>query len=176
MDRDQEEEQSTSAGREQGNVRVVDRSIEKKGRGAMQAVHRREEAEASTRSWSPEAELGMRVEDIWGSLDEQQDQLSRSDRLNSLLRQHPRRVLPAHLEAVDRIVSAPVRNVDVAEDASWINRYIGIVEFAGIAVWLGSSTRFLLLLLNLLPSDDSCMDQSLFCCFLSLKRLRQEPR
>jgi hypothetical protein len=41
----------------------------------MQAARTREEqwpeAEASTRSWNPEAELGMRVEDIWDSLDEQ---------------------------------------------------------------------------------------------------------
>lgn len=36
----------------------------------------------------------------------------------------------------NRILSAPVRNVEAPEDASWIDRYIGIVEFAGIAVWL----------------------------------------
>lgn len=35
-----------------------------------------------------------------------------------------------------KIISAPVRDVDAAEDASWIDKYIGIVEFAGIAVWL----------------------------------------
>jgi len=35
-----------------------------------------------------------------------------------------------------KILSAPVRNVEAPEDASWIDRYIGIVEFAGIAVWL----------------------------------------
>ncbi|XP_020112017.1 SNF1-related protein kinase regulatory subunit gamma-1-like isoform X2 [Ananas comosus] len=34
------------------------------------------------------------------------------------------------------ILSAPVRNVDAPEDASWIDRYLGIVEFAGIAMWL----------------------------------------
>lgn len=34
------------------------------------------------------------------------------------------------------ILSAPVRNLKAPADASWIDRYIGIVEFAGIAVWL----------------------------------------
>ncbi|KAL6839959.1 hypothetical protein ACP4OV_029769 [Aristida adscensionis] len=108
----------------------------------------------SARSWSPEAEIGMRVEDIWDSLDE--PQLSRGDKLNSCFDSIPVASFPhtfsgAHLveipsdatlaEAVDilhrnRIISAPVRNVDAPEDASWIDRYIGIVEFAGIAVWL----------------------------------------
>lgn len=35
-----------------------------------------------------------------------------------------------------KILSAPVQDVEAPEDASWIDRYIGIVEFAGIAVWL----------------------------------------
>ena len=38
--------------------------------------------------------------------------------------------------AEHKILSAPVVDVDAPEDASWIDRYIGIVEFAGIAVWL----------------------------------------
>lgn len=38
--------------------------------------------------------------------------------------------------AQHRILSAPVVDVDAPEDASWIDRYIGIVEFAGIAVWI----------------------------------------
>ncbi|XP_037418273.1 SNF1-related protein kinase regulatory subunit gamma-1-like [Triticum dicoccoides] len=103
--------------------------------------------------WSPEAEIGMRVEDIWDSLD--QPQLSRSDKLNSCFDAIPVSSFPqtfgAQLvdipsdatlaEAVDilsrnRINGAPVRNVEAPEDASWIDRYIGIVEFAGIAVWL----------------------------------------
>lgn len=110
----------------------------------------------SARSWSPEAEIGMRVEDIWDSLDVQQRQLSHGDKLNSCFDSIPVASFPhtfdgAQLveipsdatlaEAVDilsrnRIISAPVRNVDAPEDASWIDRYIGIVEFAGIAVWL----------------------------------------
>lgn len=35
-----------------------------------------------------------------------------------------------------KIMSAPVRDVEAPENASWIDRYIGIVEFAGIAVWI----------------------------------------
>ncbi|KAK8680285.1 hypothetical protein V6N13_109235 [Hibiscus sabdariffa] len=38
--------------------------------------------------------------------------------------------------AQNKILSAPVVNVDAPEDASWIDRYIGMVEFAGIAVWI----------------------------------------
>uniref|UniRef100_A0ACD5XEX5 Uncharacterized protein n=1 Tax=Avena sativa TaxID=4498 RepID=A0ACD5XEX5_AVESA len=103
--------------------------------------------------WSPEAEIGMRVEDIWDSLD--QPQLSRSDKLNSCFDAIPVSTFPQTFgsqlvdipsdatlaEAVDilsrnRINGAPVRNEEAPEDSSWIDRYIGIVEFAGIAVWL----------------------------------------
>ena len=38
--------------------------------------------------------------------------------------------------AQNRILSAPVVDVDAPEDATWMDRYIGIVEFAGIAVWI----------------------------------------
>jgi len=38
--------------------------------------------------------------------------------------------------AQHNILSAPVVDVDAPEDASWIDRYIGIVEFAGIVVWI----------------------------------------
>ncbi|GJN16904.1 hypothetical protein PR202_gb03930 [Eleusine coracana subsp. coracana] len=128
----------------------------------MQAVRTREEqrpdvidaSPASARSWSPEAEIGMRVEDIWDSLDAAQG--GQLDKLNSCFDSIPVSSFPhtfagAQLveipsdatlaEAVDilsrnRIISAPVWNVDAPEDASWIDRYIGIVEFAGIAVWL----------------------------------------
>lgn len=34
------------------------------------------------------------------------------------------------------ILSAPVVDVEASEDATWMDRYIGIVEFAGIAVWI----------------------------------------
>lgn len=36
----------------------------------------------------------------------------------------------------NNVLSAPVRNVEASDDASWIDRYIGIIEFSGIAVWL----------------------------------------
>lgn len=35
-----------------------------------------------------------------------------------------------------KILSAPVRDVDAPDDASWMDRYIGIVEFAGVSMWL----------------------------------------
>ena len=35
-----------------------------------------------------------------------------------------------------KVLSAPVVDVDAPGDASWIDRYIGIVEFAGIVVWI----------------------------------------
>lgn len=46
--------------------------------------------------------------------------------------------LPEAVEilAHHNLFSAPVVDVDAPEGASWIDRYIGIVEFAGIAVWI----------------------------------------
>ncbi|XP_024532234.1 SNF1-related protein kinase regulatory subunit gamma-1 [Selaginella moellendorffii] len=38
--------------------------------------------------------------------------------------------------ARNNVLSAPVRDVEAPDDASWIDRYIGIVEFAGIILWL----------------------------------------
>lgn len=35
-----------------------------------------------------------------------------------------------------KILSVPIVDVDAPEDASWMDRYIGIVEFAGIVVWI----------------------------------------
>lgn len=35
-----------------------------------------------------------------------------------------------------KLLSAPVIDVEAPDDATWIERYIGIVEFAGIAVWI----------------------------------------
>ncbi|GAQ89663.1 hypothetical protein KFL_005480070 [Klebsormidium nitens] len=34
------------------------------------------------------------------------------------------------------ILSAPVRNVDGPQDASWIDRYLGVVDFPGIVLWV----------------------------------------
>lgn len=38
--------------------------------------------------------------------------------------------------AKNKILSAPVRDPDAAEDASWMDKYLGVVEFSGIAFWL----------------------------------------
>ncbi|TVU13971.1 hypothetical protein EJB05_37411 [Eragrostis curvula] len=40
----------------------------------------------------------------------------------------------------NKILSAPIRNVEAPEEASWMDKYIGIVEFAGIAMWLLSQS------------------------------------
>ncbi|XP_010550732.1 PREDICTED: SNF1-related protein kinase regulatory subunit gamma-1 [Tarenaya hassleriana] len=101
---------------------------------------------------SPEAKLGMRVEDLW---DVQEPQLSPTDKLNACFESIPVSAFPPApacqdveiksdatlAEAVEilskhKILSAPVVNVKAAEDDSWIDRYLGIVEFAGIVVWL----------------------------------------
>uniref|UniRef100_A0A0E0CCA8 CBS domain-containing protein n=1 Tax=Oryza meridionalis TaxID=40149 RepID=A0A0E0CCA8_9ORYZ len=126
------------------------RTKEEQWRGEERVV----ESPLGSARWSPEAEIGMRVEDIWDSLE--QPQLSDRDRLNSCFDAIPVASFPHTFdgaqvveipsdatlaEAVDilsrhRIITAPVRNVDAPDDASWIDRYIGVVEFAGIAVWL----------------------------------------
>ncbi|PKA47434.1 SNF1-related protein kinase regulatory subunit gamma-1 [Apostasia shenzhenica] len=106
---------------------------------------------------NPETEVGMRVEDLW---DIQEPQLSPSEKLNSCFQSipvisfphahssqetlHPVIEIPSDSSLADavetlsrnRMLSAPVRNVEAPQNASWIDRYIGIVEFAGIAVWL----------------------------------------
>lgn len=40
------------------------------------------------------------------------------------------------LMAQHKILSVPVVDVEAPEDATWIDRYIGIIEFAGIVVWI----------------------------------------
>lgn len=40
------------------------------------------------------------------------------------------------LLARHKLLGAPVVDEKAPEDASWIDRYIGIVEFAGIVVWI----------------------------------------
>ncbi|CAI0548139.1 unnamed protein product [Linum tenue] len=100
---------------------------------------------------SPEAKLGMKVEDLW---DVQEPQLSPSEKLNACFENIPVSAFPASssrvieiksdttlAEAVkilgeNKILSAPVVNVDAPEDATWMDRYIGIVEVAGIVVWI----------------------------------------
>ncbi|XP_021759414.1 SNF1-related protein kinase regulatory subunit gamma-1-like [Chenopodium quinoa] len=102
-------------------------------------------------SSSPEAKLGMTVEDIWDNLEAQ---LSPTDKLNACFESIPVSSFPlaqaskveiksncSLAEAVSilsqhKLLSAPVVDVEAADDATWIERYIGIVEFAGIAVWI----------------------------------------
>lgn len=38
--------------------------------------------------------------------------------------------------AQNKLLSVPVVDVDASQDATWIDRYIGIIEFAGIVVWI----------------------------------------
>ncbi|XP_059443819.1 SNF1-related protein kinase regulatory subunit gamma-1 [Corylus avellana] len=101
---------------------------------------------------SPEAKLGMRVEDLW---DVMEPQLSPTEKLNACFESIPVSAFPpapsdkvieiksdaslaeaVQMLAQHKILSAPVVDVDAPEDASWIDRYIGIVEFAGIVVWI----------------------------------------
>ncbi|MCO5573404.1 hypothetical protein L7F22_027175 [Adiantum nelumboides] len=41
-----------------------------------------------------------------------------------------------HTLAKNRILSAPVRDIDAPEDASWMDKYLGVIEFAGIVHWV----------------------------------------
>ncbi|KAE9601386.1 hypothetical protein Lal_00023741 [Lupinus albus] len=101
---------------------------------------------------SPEAKIGMRVSDLW---DVQEPQLSPTEKLNACFESIPVSAFPlapsnqeieiksdatlaeaVKILAYHNVLSAPVVNVDAPEDASWIDRYIGIVEFAGIVVWI----------------------------------------
>ncbi|CAI9113091.1 OLC1v1013628C2 [Oldenlandia corymbosa var. corymbosa] len=101
---------------------------------------------------SPEAKVGMQVEDLW---DVQEPQLSPTEKLNACFESIPVSDFPhapsddvieiksdsslaevVKLLAVHKVLSAPVVDVQAPEDASWIDRYLGIVEFAGIVVWI----------------------------------------
>ncbi|KAH7331475.1 hypothetical protein KP509_20G035600 [Ceratopteris richardii] len=41
-----------------------------------------------------------------------------------------------HILATNQILSAPVWDVDALEDASWIDKYLGLIEFEGIVHWI----------------------------------------
>ncbi|THG10872.1 hypothetical protein TEA_025807 [Camellia sinensis var. sinensis] len=98
----------------------------------------------------------MQVEDLW---DVQEPQLSPTEKLNACFESIPHDPTIIYeaeesrnynieinsdaslAEAVllmsqHKVLSAPVVDVDAPEDASWIDRYMGIVEFAGIVVWI----------------------------------------
>ncbi|KAL3512579.1 hypothetical protein ACH5RR_025296 [Cinchona calisaya] len=106
--------------------------------------------EGSPTPRSPEAKVGMQVEDLW---DVQEPQLSPTEKLNACFESIPVSDFPpapssqvieinsdsslaevVKLLAEHKILSAPVVDVEAPDDASWIDRYIGIVEFAGIVV------------------------------------------
>lgn len=108
--------------------------------------------EAGESPRSPEAKLGMQVEDLW---DVMEPQLSPTEKLNACFESIPVSSFPSaptsefieiksdttvaeavKLLARHRVLSAPVVDVNAPEDASWIDRYLGIVEFAGIVVWI----------------------------------------
>ncbi|KAG7954256.1 hypothetical protein I3843_11G007900 [Carya illinoinensis] len=100
---------------------------------------------------SPEAKLGMRVEDLW---DVMEPQLSPTEKLNACFESILVSAFPpsssniveirsdaslgeaVQILAEHKILSAPVVDVDAPEDANWMDRYVGIVEFAGIVVWI----------------------------------------
>ncbi|MBA0801867.1 hypothetical protein Gohar_012206 [Gossypium harknessii] len=99
---------------------------------------------------SPEAKLGMKVEDLWGV---QEPKLSPNEKLNACFESIPVSAFPlapqgieiksdaslaeaVQILAQNKILSAPVVDVNAPDDATWIDRYIGIVEFAGIAIWI----------------------------------------
>ncbi|KAK4747316.1 hypothetical protein SAY87_026353 [Trapa incisa] len=112
-----------------------------------------EEERRSQSPRSPEARLGMKVEDLWDV--QQGARLSPTEKLNACFEGIPISAFPAssssHVveirsdaslaEAVqllseNRILGAPVVDVDAPDDASWMEKYIGIVELAGIVVWI----------------------------------------
>nr|XP_017215330.1 PREDICTED: SNF1-related protein kinase regulatory subunit gamma-1-like [Daucus carota subsp. sativus]XP_017215331.1 PREDICTED: SNF1-related protein kinase regulatory subunit gamma-1-like [Daucus carota subsp. sativus] len=107
---------------------------------------------ASAEMSSPEAKLGLQVEDLW---DIQEPQLSPSEKLNACFESIPVSAFPhaadsqvieinsdtsvaeaVKLMAQHNILSVPVVDVDAPEDSTWIDRYLGIIEFAGIVVWI----------------------------------------
>ncbi|GAA0154855.1 kinase modulator [Lithospermum erythrorhizon] len=101
---------------------------------------------------SPEAKVGLQVEDLW---DVQEPQLSSTHKLNACFETIPVSNFPlsppspvidirsdtslpeaVKLLSDSRILSAPLVDIEASNDASWIERYIGMVEFAGIVVWI----------------------------------------
>ncbi|XP_047310750.1 SNF1-related protein kinase regulatory subunit gamma-1-like [Impatiens glandulifera] len=101
---------------------------------------------------SPEAKLGMKVEDLW---DVQEPELSSTDKLNACFESIPVSAFPqapssqvveinsdatlaeaVQLLSQHKLLSAPVVNAEAPDDASWIDSYMGMVEFAGIVVWI----------------------------------------
>ncbi|KAG4171115.1 hypothetical protein ERO13_A12G189100v2 [Gossypium hirsutum] len=117
---------------------------------AMASVQLERQTSIQDSPRSPEAKLGMQVEDLW---DVQEPELSPNEKLNACFESIPVSAFPISPQGIEiksdaslaeavqilaqnKILSAPIVDVDAPEDATWMDRYIGIVEFAGIAVWI----------------------------------------
>eukprot|EP00250_Pteridium_aquilinum_P006839 c16676_g1_i1 orf=203-1537(-) len=98
-------------------------------------------------------QLSVRVEELWESVSSLK--LPEDEKLNACFDKIPVSLFPPtdrgqvievssdtslgeaiHTLAKNRILSAPVRDVDAPEDASWMDKYLGVIEFAGIAHWV----------------------------------------
>ena len=54
--------------------------------------------------------------------------------------------------AKNRILSAPVQDVDAPQDASWMDKYLGVIEFAGITHWVLQQVIYMFFLILLINS------------------------
>ncbi|GMH23443.1 hypothetical protein Nepgr_025286 [Nepenthes gracilis] len=150
LKREDEEREKETANNIMADRRATERRIE-------EAFHELEQMTSlSVKMSSPEAKLGMRVEDLW---DIQQPQLTPTEKLNACFEDIQVSSFPkasaslveinsdsSLAEAVQilsqhKLLSAPVVDFSAPKDASWIDRYIGIVEFAGIVAWVLQQTE-----------------------------------
>ncbi|KAI5069261.1 hypothetical protein GOP47_0015562 [Adiantum capillus-veneris] len=98
-------------------------------------------------------QLSIRVEELWEGVSSLP--LPEEEKLNACFDKIPVSLFPPtehgqvievssdtsldeaiHTLAKNRILSAPVRDVDAPEDASWMDKYLGVIEFAGIVHWV----------------------------------------
>lgn len=98
-------------------------------------------------------QLSVRVEELWESVSSLP--MPEEEKLNACFDKIPVSFFPPtergqvievssdtslsdaiHTLAKNRILSAPVRDVDAPEDASWMDKYLGVIEFAGVAHWV----------------------------------------
>ncbi|GMH25148.1 hypothetical protein Nepgr_026991 [Nepenthes gracilis] len=131
------------------NIVVDRRATERRIEEAFQ--EREQMTSLSVKMSSPEAKLGMPVEDLW---DIQQPQLTPTEKLNACFEDIQVSSFPeaaaslveinsdsSLTEAVQilsqhKLLSTPMVDFSEPKDASWIGRYIGIVESAGIVSWV----------------------------------------
>lgn len=98
-------------------------------------------------------QLSIRVEELWESVCSLP--LPEEEKLNACFEKIPVSLFPptergqvievssdtslgeaVHILAKNKILSAPVRDVDAPEDASWMDKYLGVIGFAGITHWV----------------------------------------